>query len=401
MLQHVDTMIGFSLVMLLLSLLVTVMVQGVSAILNLRGRNLCWGIKCLIEQLDPDLKKHAELIARKVVRHTALSHVGRDPGPVARLLTYLQPDFENAEAVRADELVRVLGSLASDPEVIEKLGDHKTKLLDVVAPAVEVAREELHRLFPRQEVAVESALNKFGDLVKGEASRVEVWYQTVMDRSSERFAAHTRWATVFFALVLSFGLSVDSIALLKQISGDAELRARLVQSADATMKVADDYATKMHDRHVATEALRAAVAGRGATAGKPELSEAIPDALQTRSQGRLWIDRHIKDQAEHAELRRAYEAHYDEVTRHWVDELYVTTTGLKEHASRIALVPEALPPFRSPEYRSPAHVVGMTITMLFLSLGAPFWFNLLRQLANLRPLIAGKVEKSGAEHGHK
>jgi len=33
------------------------------------------------------------------------------------------------------------------------------------------------------------------------------------------------------------------------------------------------------------------------------------------------------------------------------------------------------------------------MSALLLGLGAPFWFNLLKQLTNLRPLIAGKVEK--------
>ena len=35
----------------------------------------------------------------------------------------------------------------------------------------------------------------------------------------------------------------------------------------------------------------------------------------------------------------------------------------------------------------------MFVTALFLSLGAPFWFNALRNMSNLRPIIAGKVEK--------
>lgn len=35
---------------------------------------------------------------------------------------------------------------------------------------------------------------------------------------------------------------------------------------------------------------------------------------------------------------------------------------------------------------------GMFMTALFLGLGAPFWFNALRQLANLRPTIAKKVD---------
>jgi hypothetical protein len=35
--------------------------------------------------------------------------------------------------------------------------------------------------------------------------------------------------------------------------------------------------------------------------------------------------------------------------------------------------------------------VGITLTCVLLSLGAPFWFNALRQLATLRPVIAEKI----------
>jgi hypothetical protein len=44
------------------------------------------------------------------------------------------------------------------------------------------------------------------------------------------------------------------------------------------------------------------------------------------------------------------------------------------------------------------HLLGMFVTALFLSLGAPFWFNALRNISNLRPILAGKVEKDKESH---
>ena len=35
---------------------------------------------------------------------------------------------------------------------------------------------------------------------------------------------------------------------------------------------------------------------------------------------------------------------------------------------------------------------GLLIAIAFLSLGAPFWYNILKKLASLRPLIAVKHE---------
>ena len=39
------------------------------------------------------------------------------------------------------------------------------------------------------------------------------------------------------------------------------------------------------------------------------------------------------------------------------------------------------------------HVTGTLASVLLLSLGAPFWFNTLRQLSNLKPAISEKVSK--------
>ena len=44
-------------------------------------------------------------------------------------------------------------------------------------------------------------------------------------------------------------------------------------------------------------------------------------------------------------------------------------------------------------YSAKRHLAGTLVSVLFLSLGAPFWFNTLRQLSNLKPAIADKVEK--------
>jgi hypothetical protein len=37
------------------------------------------------------------------------------------------------------------------------------------------------------------------------------------------------------------------------------------------------------------------------------------------------------------------------------------------------------------------HLLGTLVSIMFLSLGAQFWFNTLRQLSNLKPAISGKV----------
>ncbi len=56
MLEQLDVAIGLSVAMLLLSLFLTVVVQAVSALFALRGRNPVWGLTKLFHQIGPEFR---------------------------------------------------------------------------------------------------------------------------------------------------------------------------------------------------------------------------------------------------------------------------------------------------------------------------------------------------------
>lgn len=58
-----------------------------------------------------------------------------------------------------------------------------------------------------------------------------------------------------------------------------------------------------------------------------------------------------------------------------------------------------LKPFHLTGYGYWPHLVGTLATVLLLSLGAPFWFNTLRGLSNLKPVVAQKIEQEGSADG--
>jgi hypothetical protein len=80
-LEHLDTLIAFVVILAGVSLLVTVFTQIVSAFLGLRGTNLRWGIETLLKEVDPSLKAYAKTIAEHVLHRllnsdSALSRMG-------------------------------------------------------------------------------------------------------------------------------------------------------------------------------------------------------------------------------------------------------------------------------------------------------------------------------------
>jgi hypothetical protein len=310
----------------------------VIAIFNLRGTNLLWAVTRLIEQLasseKPGAGIQAATLAKDVLLHPMVSHdgiLGRRYGA----------------AIREEEIVRVLQDIVrKNPKVKEALPSER--LADIKA-----------------------------------------WFVTVMDRATERFVARTRLATAVFAVLLSFGLSIDALDLFKQISSNAELRARLIQTADATLKLANDQtATEEKGKQIASDALQAT------HKEKPSIALDVPiDAeLRTRAQGRRWIEAHVSDPIGRQDFLKAYDLHYDELRRGSAAGLVDSAEELKAQLAKTDIALVGAPSW--PWTWSRQHALGMLMTALFLSLGGPFWFRLLRQVAILRPLLAGKIDAS-------
>src|ERR1700745_2770488 len=73
MLDSLDTLIAFVLIMLVVSLLITIAVQMVSAAFNLRGLNLAQGLKRTFAVIDPDNDQNAKDLANFILKGRFLS----------------------------------------------------------------------------------------------------------------------------------------------------------------------------------------------------------------------------------------------------------------------------------------------------------------------------------------
>jgi hypothetical protein len=371
MLTYVDTLIGFAGVMLLLSLLITLLVQVAVSVLNLRGLSLLWGVTLVVERAKPGLKStlRAWDIAWQVLTHPALSPQGR-----------------LAPALRSEELARVLDEIEGGAEKLGLRGRLLRFVHQVRAKGVESAEEA------KQAAAA----------AKVELASLQKWFDTVMDRTTERFTAHTRAITFVIAAALSFGLHIDSIALLRQISGNPELRARLAQSADATLKVADEVSVRGEKgATLATDALKKAASDNPTV----KLEAPIPEKLSQRAEGKAWLDLNVKDHDGHEAFEKAYQKSYDAAVQARLPELYATAAKVKEQLAdtQLDLLSSSHESWNFTSWKwlvdHHAHLFGVIMSTLFLSMGAPFWYNMLRQLANLRPMLAGKVDTD--EKGEK
>ncbi|PYJ01248.1 MAG: hypothetical protein DMF00_05540, partial [Verrucomicrobia bacterium] len=73
MLNTLDTVIAFAVIMTVLSLLITIVVQMASAALSLRGKNLANALALTFQTIDPKLQKHAHSLTAQILRDPIFS----------------------------------------------------------------------------------------------------------------------------------------------------------------------------------------------------------------------------------------------------------------------------------------------------------------------------------------
>jgi hypothetical protein len=219
--------------------------------------------------------------------------------------------------------------------------------------------------------------------------KIDRWFDSVMDRASQRFALHTRILTVVFSLLLVVGLHLDTFRLIPQLSADSELRSRVLAGADALTRKADDIlATSTPTPATAyTDAMVTLIAAHPAELKGLEAPTGFKDDIGAKE----WLNRELA--AAHVPNPDVWAARYEELVpqsalRASANQFY----GVLGDNLRFRLVPDPYPPFSS--YWTPnwMHLAGTLATAALLSLGAPFWFNTLKDLCNLRPVLAKKQE---------
>jgi hypothetical protein len=113
MLQYIDTILGFALVMSVVSLLITIVTQIVSSLFGLRGRSLSNALVALFQKVDPQIDQELKdsLSASPIVCSPI------PPSPDSLLPTTGKGGtlWRRATAIRPIELLNLLEQLASPP----------------------------------------------------------------------------------------------------------------------------------------------------------------------------------------------------------------------------------------------------------------------------------------------
>lgn len=395
MLVYLDTAIGLAVILLGISLLITILTQMTSALISYRGSNLRWGLETLFEKIDPTalptLTANAKTLAEKVLTHSLISD-----SVMAGLKTNAWTRrFQLASAIRPEELVSILKEIGTTParyglpvaittelnmllDANSPVADRKIDLLTKTSRALALAGIPLEHSVPLIEETVKTVQQAHGKL--------EAWFSSTMDRVSQRFAMQMRIWTVAFAALIAFIAHIDSGRIVKELYTSADFRATMAGQAGAMLDLAQPLVREAGGGPVLSGAASVHTDALKKLAAELKIA-APPPAVDTRSAAEVWIEQNIGPQQRDVALRRYAELR-DESFKAFMEQ---RGESAKQIRGLLAPVEIRLLPHRPHWYSySPEEFLGILATMALLSLGAPFWFNALKMLTNLRTVVASK-----------
>ena len=358
MLHYLDVMIGFVFTMLVLSLTITAIVQAIPVYLrNLKGADLQQGLADLLIRIAPDLKDHALTVTDTILRDPLLS----------------PPRYFNASrkrtragVIQREEFVRLLldfsigdGAGDSAPEQAARTAVHDMlKASGIANPAAMLTQvrdriAELERDEPHLSAGQRGSKAMLELFLAGPGkdfmAKLTGWYDQTIDRVQAAYTAHLRGWTVGFSAVLVLVLHLDSFDLLSRLNTDPALRQQAVAAAIAYQAPGDASAPVDPARAVACQ--------------KQYLpAEPTPPAMAAYV-GCMGLDDAVKlDLVRWPESWKGWKAGWSNGGDQWL-----------------------------------FHLIGMLLSVGLLTLGAPFWYALLKDMIKMRSTITKKDEEARIE----
>lgn len=206
-----------------------------------------------------------------------------------------------------------------------------------------------------------------GDIPKFK-KHLESWFDETMDRASDWYKKHTQFILFFVGLTIAIIFNVDTIKIVDKLEKDPKLREQLVQQADAFTKAHPDL-----DKEIANQ--KAEINSLTAQITKGNLPESGIDSLENMKHNAAI------NLAHHESLKATSDTLLSRAS-------WLIKNDINDVHHSLGLE------WESYECRSCLFVCivkslfGWIITALALSLGAPFWFDLLNKLMKLRAAVA-------------
>ena len=354
MLKSLDILIGFSVIMLAVSMGVTLIIQWILQVSQTRGKKLEEGIAELLRHIDPEVlnPETAKQIANRILTHPMLARSGRKMAEVVQREEFIKIVMEIAACGKPGQAVATAAAasgaaaaaLTATPAGMPQVADPLAAVLatalanaGVANPgqtldAIRMLSMRLEASRPEMAADVREAMAVIAEAESQFVAKIHGWFDGTMDRVSQNFTSYSRRWTLVVSVGVALLLQLDALKIVNRLAIDDSLRASLVQAAPQAASTANSQ-----------------LAG----GGQPADATGNNDVLQART----------KQNIGQLRLLASEKLITLPTDSSWVDN-----------------------------WRN-ASLMGMLLSAAMLSLGAPFWYKVLGELLKLRPTIAAKDDQ--------
>ena len=365
--QILTVVIGVIFVLLLLSLLATTLMELLSSLFSLRGRNLLKALRNMLASDDPHETLVHDFRANSLYRHLTQQY-GRRRGQA-----FAAPSYMNSETFQSI-LFEVILKGAPESELPERIA---------VLPDKDL-RNVLQQLY--RETNGQPEMFRL---------QVQNWYNNVMDRAAGWYKRYVQKILLFMGLGIAIVFNADTVALYDRLSNDPETLATIAEAAEQYVRARETYTDTYGPpaREPARELDPADYQdynGEYDLPPDPDLDQSGPG--NNPNYGR---DYEVRDPvpADYG----AYDFYGDEVGdrdfRSSLEDLKgLLHNEIAEVRRPLGLGWEGIRLRNLTTYEVVSKLLGFLLTALAVSLGAPFWFDLLKKLVNIRSAGARPYE---------
>lgn len=331
----IDVAIGLILMYLMLSLLCTVVNEFIASKANLRAKSLAAALEKLLDNdaVRADFYNHGLIVGAKRAVSTGTQSTMHAVVNIAKSLraAVAAPAQAPVPAQKEDHPSYLSGRTVALALIASLDTNVPVPGIGQITAAVEALPQD-----SKLRSALLTSLTEAGGNMDVLRASIATWFDDSMDRLSGAYKRQLKWISMLIGLLVAVAFNADSFNVANTLWNDPERRASAVAIA----------------KQVATEAIPA----QGQSVDEKKLEESIKKTEKTLRALPIGWDCVLPKDVSAPDPKK--------ITYYW-DITYACT---KANLPRIHLV----------------QVLGWLLTAVALSLGAPFWFDLLNKFINLR-----------------
>ncbi len=326
--QILTVVTGIVFVLLLLSLLATTLMELIASFFSLRGKNLVKALRNMLSSSDDN-----EILLSEFKQNSLYRHLTEQYGRRSRADAPSYISAENFQSILFDIILKG-----------EDVGELKTK---IDALPDNDLKNVLNLL-----------LRESGGQLDIFRLEIQNWYNNVMDRAGGWYKRYTQKILVFLGLGIAVIFNADTVSIYERLSSNPEQLEQVVALAENYVQARESVVPAVSNQ--GTVVVPVFPDSTGATL--PATTTAVvPPAVPEPS-----------------------EADYQQFQDNLQEVRDIINYELESVRSPLGLGWDGVDIRTMGAYELVTKLLGFLLTALAVSLGAPFWFDLLRKMVNIR-----------------